>query len=651
VPAPGDWHFFYVRSSGVTFTYALILYSRYGIAIENASPTLTGNILSYNGNAISVLEGSPHISYNDIAGNGGGLFKDTSSTLRAESNWWGHPSGPYHPATNPQALGDRVGDNVDYSPWLTAPANPLYDLSITDIGATDAFAAYDPGTINLCARVRNDGPATAPVGAMIDFYRGSVDPAKWLGSALVAEAIPAGEIRQSTFMTVTLPTTGWVGQTVIAELSPDSDTINTSNNTYSSTFSVHYVDFRMDRDAYSFGDFAWTWTGWEASIQQSLSALLDPAEMVLVLGAIGPTGEWAGHSHGMAAASLRYFLEPTLRPGQGSTFSLPFDEALGDIRQSFFEQMPTVITTGLHGYAEPKTGYETAKALIENGTPVLVTEGLSGQYARQTVIGYKIIEETQHGAATPEHAILLTYDSNYPLSQIAAILDQKAIGFSDLDASPGLVQAGPGTWDGFTFLPGNLDSIRVSEVTLPDAGTETNGDEPARQFSDEPQQVYEALAAGTAASLVARDELMIILGSNTGQAIIHDGRLRRLGYVNGVLVNEIPGAVHDVAPAGQIEVYRLPGTSVYNIGVLGTADDSFDLYVVVPQSRGVTVAAYENVGLTATSLASTRAATGSVPDWLYIDVNGDGIMDQQIRPTFPGFVPVFQYTYLPGVAR
>jgi hypothetical protein len=35
------------------------------------------------------------------------------------SNWWGDPSGPYNPATNPNGLGDEVGNNLIFDPWLT----------------------------------------------------------------------------------------------------------------------------------------------------------------------------------------------------------------------------------------------------------------------------------------------------------------------------------------------------------------------------------------------------------------------------------------------------------------------------------------------------------------------------------------------------
>jgi hypothetical protein len=34
-------------------------------------------------------------------------------------NYWGDPSGPYHPLLNPDGLGDEVGDSILFDPWLT----------------------------------------------------------------------------------------------------------------------------------------------------------------------------------------------------------------------------------------------------------------------------------------------------------------------------------------------------------------------------------------------------------------------------------------------------------------------------------------------------------------------------------------------------
>jgi len=39
--------------------------------------------------------------------------------VNATNNWWGHSSGPYHPAANENGSGDNVTDHVRFSPWLT----------------------------------------------------------------------------------------------------------------------------------------------------------------------------------------------------------------------------------------------------------------------------------------------------------------------------------------------------------------------------------------------------------------------------------------------------------------------------------------------------------------------------------------------------
>ena len=44
-------------------------------------------------------------------------------SLEAVRNWWGAPSGPYHPRLNPTGEGDEVSDNVRFAPWSEAAFN------------------------------------------------------------------------------------------------------------------------------------------------------------------------------------------------------------------------------------------------------------------------------------------------------------------------------------------------------------------------------------------------------------------------------------------------------------------------------------------------------------------------------------------------
>jgi len=64
-------------------------------------------------------------SNNFLSGSGGSTYKTVSNlvagtSLKAEGNWWGNATGPYH-SSNPEATGNEVGDNVDYTPWLDGP--------------------------------------------------------------------------------------------------------------------------------------------------------------------------------------------------------------------------------------------------------------------------------------------------------------------------------------------------------------------------------------------------------------------------------------------------------------------------------------------------------------------------------------------------
>jgi hypothetical protein len=50
-----------------------------------------------------------------------GVLCNSAIPVNATYNWWGDPSGPYHPTLNPNGTGDRISDNVLFKPWLTAP--------------------------------------------------------------------------------------------------------------------------------------------------------------------------------------------------------------------------------------------------------------------------------------------------------------------------------------------------------------------------------------------------------------------------------------------------------------------------------------------------------------------------------------------------
>ena len=90
--------------------------------------TITGNTISGVDKAITLRYGraiNTEINSNNIAGNNIGLdWALGPDTVDARFNWWGDPTGPYNPELNPSGLGDSVGAQVSFEPWLIAPYPP-----------------------------------------------------------------------------------------------------------------------------------------------------------------------------------------------------------------------------------------------------------------------------------------------------------------------------------------------------------------------------------------------------------------------------------------------------------------------------------------------------------------------------------------------
>jgi parallel beta-helix repeat protein/predicted outer membrane repeat protein len=93
-----------------------------GIYCEGSSPHIDSCTISNNSldGVYCIAESGPVIYSSNIFGNSGyGINNvDDTALVHAEYNWWGDPTGPYHPNANPHGLGDPVSDYVTFEPWL-----------------------------------------------------------------------------------------------------------------------------------------------------------------------------------------------------------------------------------------------------------------------------------------------------------------------------------------------------------------------------------------------------------------------------------------------------------------------------------------------------------------------------------------------------
>jgi hypothetical protein len=154
-PAPNDWGWIEFTDPSVDsenlLEYTTILYggkdnwsyaNRYygAVRLISASPTIRNNLITRNNQGIWTSGASfPYIVGNAIYRNWGYGFYNEGKPLvvKAENNWWGHESGPYDPSDdpddpthlyNPDGLGDKVSDYVDYMPWINSPTTQPYIL-------------------------------------------------------------------------------------------------------------------------------------------------------------------------------------------------------------------------------------------------------------------------------------------------------------------------------------------------------------------------------------------------------------------------------------------------------------------------------------------------------------------------------------------
>jgi hypothetical protein len=409
----------------------------------------------------------------------------------------------------------------------------------------------------------------------------------------------------------------------------------------------------MNRDAFSFPNFSWDWVMWKSYVKQQVNNLLwDPAGVSVLLGAFGTLAEKGGHCYGMAYASILYYKQPTAKPVSKDTYEMTESEAVDDIRNYYWKQIPgliPIITPIIGHHDAPKAEYTKAESYIKSDIPVIVGESSEDGEGEHAVVGYKIIKELNEDGS-PKRAILFTYDNNYPLPLMTDTSNQRMalFGFGSTD---GTVSAG-GTWSGYSYWT----KYSYVDISVPESVSS------APQGSDAPsivkqnldtRQIYQDLYDYTLQKLIADDQIMIVLGSSTANGLITDTTGKRIGYVGGTLVNEIPGASYDVADTSQVEVYLLPADDTYTVNGLGASDDTFDLHTLVPKSdNAVEVTIYEEVQTTASSVATINVSRNNTDFELQNDLDGDGTTDQTEPPDNQGTATIIgNNVYLPIILK
>lgn len=124
------------------------------IHLKNATIVDNSSIDNLDGCYFLNASGST-ISFTDVnfLNNGYSIFNtDNSILINASNLYWGHSTGPYHPAQNTSGLGDSTNFFVNVTPWLnepsiTAPPIPASNVLISDFGSGFVSLSWDASLI------------------------------------------------------------------------------------------------------------------------------------------------------------------------------------------------------------------------------------------------------------------------------------------------------------------------------------------------------------------------------------------------------------------------------------------------------------------------------------------------------------------------
>lgn len=434
--------------------------------------------------------------------------------------------------------------HVHFDEFSIKSTTILPDISLEGIiKAGNNVSPYEPNHITLFVDVKNN--STQPVESVqVSFFDGNPDD----GGVLIDTTV-IGEMAAGSIETVS---TNWTlsGNLVDHQVFARATIIgnqdgNLGNNTISRPISIYYVDFRHDRDAYSFSN---TEVG-KVTLSEIFGYLadFDLPEIFWkpLLPIFGILFESNGYCYGMSNSSLVYFEFPFLIPDPDSTtYNLTLDEARGKIRTYQWYVVGPMLNI-LMGLSpdEPDDQYQLTLDSIRNGQPVIhglmERNGILPEKGSHAVVAYKIID-------FGDEKLVFYYDNNIPLNLFPeGALETYGV-FNDSGFSePIYANQNPSY------------QFNKAYVIYP----QPSSSDMARILLDFVNWIFQYHFKNRTSSITVEGSVDLLAVDSSG---------RQTGYIDGQEVNEIPGS--SVSTVENAQMLILPSTDVYQLQVTGIED-------------------------------------------------------------------------------
>jgi hypothetical protein len=456
----------------------------------------------------------------------------------------------------------------------------VYDssISIQDDGSLGIINTKQkqPKQIVVKGSVSNQGAENAQ-GVSVNLWDGKPPTGKLL-STTQNITVNSGE-------TISVPLE-WIVQesgiqaNLFLEVIPDPDQPdqNLSNNVSSSGTPAYvaFADYNFDPDTFSFENWKMTLTDFLAELVVYKFHLTPDVWRYIAGPVLYATYGLAGHCYGMAQASIIYWDTPSVKPVPIDTFAMePWQVALDihdqHVRQLLLVETKDIATLLNPSLFSPANAYARAKQRLSlnDAKPSILAGFFDDQKpdgtwyrAGHAVVAYKVVE-------IGNEKNIFVYDNRNPMSKSPS--DIGAANIFTLRSEYGDFEYFESEyWD---------EAIALDPIRDPNEIT-------AEMIED----IYEAIVR----DLASQNKILSFFSwggssgfqniKNTSLApnhfVVVDDYGHKIGYENGLFVNQIPGAEFSEFESGFL--LYLPASGAYTLNTIGTGNTNLNLSLAVP---------------------------------------------------------------------
>lgn len=205
----GDGILLLIGASDVTVDGVQLIGGDVGIQLERVEDVIIRNsVIQRNDIGILISGGfrreidsveivNNNISNNRLYGLVTPSFLD-DDVVNAENNWWGNPSGP-ETDDNPNGHGDRIDGDIDFEPFLDAPAfQPDVEFLIRDVNMP--FNAVKGQLVTMSANLLNPSIAEATAEIQLEIIGEHFIERRWVERMLFGSTSMPLEFEVSFFI-------------------------------------------------------------------------------------------------------------------------------------------------------------------------------------------------------------------------------------------------------------------------------------------------------------------------------------------------------------------------------------------------------------------------------------------------------------------